>query len=344
MDCCQDRGKGKTKPKLCLVKEDARSDFVKIFVSESTKVDLNVKAKCVQLGNNNRAVISDPEIISSIFAKPRVTDHEDRQPSLRLTKSPELPIRVRRRISRRGFPDGNDHEFVVTAYKNNFPGSSERLNLNNNNKKGKRYEITASVKLCEPGDQTGETKDQWKLLQSGANGEAFFAFRFHTRQAKLSIKFTLEVVPAQGSSKGKREVLSEVTVEVATENGKPRQRKLRDKRDDLRDSHDHYSASGSEVCETELEMMKSLILQALPPSSASAKSVELRSISYQIMRRLHHPRDNGRWQEFDKLADELTVEYPDPDSQIAIMLERSVAACYRKDLDRSADMIQKVCL
>lgn len=344
MDRCKTRPKDEINPEPCGENVAVQPEFLQLKFDQSVlrkkELKFNVKATvCAQIGDNNKAVVTRPS-------------HKNKKPFLQLTKIPDLPICVGRRMSRTrsGFPDKNDHEFTVAVYKNNIPDLKEKLDIEycNSKKKGKKYIITPSVELCgQSGKTEAKPKFQVKQLKRDANkiGETVFVFRFHDRQAKLLIKFRLETVPAQGSSKNKREFLDEITVEVETVNGETRRAISRNKikGDAVYDNSERYSASGSDACEKETEIL-SVVLFHMQQPSRSENSDKLMIDSYKIMKALHPSRDNGRWDNFYTTADRLANEYVDSDSQIAIQLERSVAACYRDDLDGSAKMIEEVCL
>ena len=353
MDRCQIGPKETAK-----AKENSRekvADFIQLKIDQSLlrrkELKLNVRTGITQVGDNNTILISGEEMMNSKYPKANTTTNRlsscgNKKPCLLFTKIPKLPIRVGRRLSRKGFPDENDHEFIVSVFKSSVPGFMDKSDIDfytDNKKKGKKYSITPIVKLCDQ-MEGAEANYQVKQIKSTSDGQAVFVFRFHNRQSKLLVKFRLEVLPAHGSSKSKREIVDEISVEVGTVNGKARPFTSRSKRDNQCDSVEHYSASGSEVCETEPEVVKAVLFLNIGGPSSSEKSDKLKTRSYQIMKELHDPRDNGRWVEFEKTTNRLAGKFPDGDSQISIRLEQSVAACYQDDLERSAAMIKQVCV
>ncbi|KAK3706881.1 hypothetical protein QZH41_009780, partial [Actinostola sp. cb2023] len=73
----------------------------------------------------------------------------------------------------------------------------------------------------------------------------------------------------------------------------------------------------------------------------SAAYNELCEISDHIMMEVQVFRDNGRWEMFDDIVQRLSREYTSLEAQIVILLEKSMAACYRNNLEESMEMILK---
>lgn len=327
-------------------KNELADEVVRVVVDKSDKlVVVNVRADHVQVGQNNTMIVNLPncrncsilgqgEKVESDMAAIASSRIEYKRPVLRLTKVPDQPIHVGR-LSWNGFWNKDDHVFALQVDNYNF-----------HTEKQESYVISPSVTRCEHNVNEGseESKEsvanfQVEQLKSDVKGDTVFVFRFHDRPAKLSVKFKLEALSACKSWENKREVLDELAIEINTVKRKTK-RKKRDKQREMRDNYyTCHGSSGSDVCEKENISQQSRVLA---PAAVTKESQKLSRISDKILEELHRERDNGCWDKFNACAHKLSVKYPDNDSQIAIKLERSEAACYQGDLDKAAGMIDEV--
>ena len=306
-----------------------KKGFVQVVVDKSTDVVVNMRAdRAVQVGENNTMIVNltscrtssgigHGEIVESDMAAIASSRRKDKRPFLRLTKVPDQPIRVGR-LSWNRVSSKNDHVFAL------------KVDHLNDTDKHKSYVISPSVTHRE-GSKDSAANFQVEQLKSDVKGETLFVFRFHDRPAKLSVKFTLEALSTRVSSKNGQEVLDEVAVEINTVTRKTK-RKKRD------NNHKSHGSRGSDVCKSILPKAR-----GLAPAAVTKESQGLSRISDQILKILHQARDDGCWGTFSALADKLSAKFPDRDSQIAIQLERSEAACYQGELDKAAGMLEEVC-
>ena len=231
--------------------------------------------------------------------------------------------------SRSGFPDCKyDHLVQLLVRKNKH--SREALDITDN------YNITTRVTYNEANDSSFQMPDyECKRLKTetrcGVNrsmvGVVGFLFRFHEPNTKYKIIFTLLTGPSKRRRKRNvtRETnackkLSEMSIMLETgEKSKWRSVKPSEK----------------------AEVRKIPPSFALEPASLSKTSAELVERSVSVVNQLQSLRNDGKWDDFDKLSSDLLLKLSDIDSQIIIKLEQSVGALYRKDFEGSLKFIDE---
>ena len=231
--------------------------------------------------------------------------------------------------SRSGFPDCKyDHLVQLLVRKNKH--TREALDITDN------YNITMTVTYNGNNDGSFQMPDyQCKRLktetQCGVNrsmvGVVGFLFRFHEPNTKYKITCTLLTTPPKRGRKtnisrktNARKKLSEISIMLET--GEKSKWK---------------SVKPSE----ETEVRKIPPSFALEPASLSKTSAELVERSVSVVNQLQSLRNDGKWDDFDKLSSDLLLKLSDIDSQIIIKLEQSVGALYRKDFEGSLKFIDE---
>ena len=231
--------------------------------------------------------------------------------------------------SRSGFPDCKyDHLVQLLVRKNKH--TREALDITDN------YNITMTVTYNGNNDGSFQMPDyQCKCLktetQCGVNrsmvGVVGFLFRFHEPNTKYKITCTLLTTPPKRGRKtnisrktNARKKLSEISIMLET--GEKSKWK---------------SVKPSE----ETEVRKIPPSFALEPASLSKTSAELVERSVSVVNQLQSLRNDGKWDDFDKLSSDLLLKLSDIDSQIIIKLEQSVGALYRKDFEGSLKFIDE---
>ena len=231
--------------------------------------------------------------------------------------------------SRSGFPDCKyDHLVQLLVRKNKH--TREALDITDN------YNITMTVTYNGNNDGSFQMPDyQCKCLktetQCGVNrsmvGVVGFLFRFHEPNTKYKITCTLLTTPPKRGRKtnisrktNARKKLSEISIMLETgEKSKWKSVKPSEK--------------------TEVRKIPSSF--ALEPASLSKTSAELVERSVSVVNQLQSLRNDGKWDDFDKLSSDLLLKLSDIDSQIIIKLEQSVGALYRKDFEGSLKFIDE---
>ena len=232
--------------------------------------------------------------------------------------------------SRSGFPDCKyDHVVQLLVRKNKH--TREALDITDN------YNITLTVTYNGNNDGSFQMPDyQCKRLktetQCGVNrsmvGVVGFLFRFHEPNTKYKITCTLLTTPPKRGRKANisrktnaRKKLSEISIMLET--GEKSKWK---------------SVKPSEKTEVRKIIPPSF---ALEPASLSKTSAELVERSVSVVNQLQSFRNDGKWDDFDKLSSDLLLKLSDIDSQIIIKLEQSVGALYRKDFEGSLKFIDE---
>ena len=231
--------------------------------------------------------------------------------------------------SRSGFPDCKyDHLVQLLVRKNKH--MREALDITDN------YNITMTVTYNGNNDGSFQMPDyQCKRLktetQCGVNrsmvGVVGFLFRFHEPNTKYKITCTLLTTPPKRGRKtnisrktNARKKLSEISIMLETgEKSKWKSVKPSEK----------------------TEVRKIPPSFALEPASLSKTSAELVERSVSVVNQLQSLRNDGKWDDFDKLSSDLLLKLSDIDSQIIIKLEQSVGALYRKDFEGSLKFIDE---
>ena len=231
--------------------------------------------------------------------------------------------------SRSGFPDCKyDHLVQLLVRKNKH--TREALDITDN------YNITLTVTYNGNNDGSFQMPDyQCKRLktetQCGVNrsmvGVVGFLFRFHEPNTKYKITCTLLTTPPKRGRKtnisrktNARKKLSEISIMLETgEKSKWKSVKPSEK----------------------TEVRKIPPSFALEPASLSKTSAELVERSVSVVNQLQSLRNDGKWDDFDKLSSDLLLKLSDIDSQIIIKLEQSVGALYRKDFEGSLKFIDE---
>ena len=280
---------------------------------------LNVNASCMQIGRQNDISFGSVDKTSDS----EVNESDESGPVLTEYWRPAGKLSVGR--SRSGFPDCKyDHLVQLLVRKNKYP--REALDITDN------YKITMTVTYHEANGSSFQMPDyQCKRLktetQCGVNrsivGVVGFLFRFHEPNTKYKITCTLLTTPPKrgGKTNIARETdackkLSEISVVLETgERSKWKSVKPREK----------------------TEVRKVSPSFALGQASLSKTNAKLLERSVSVVNQLQSLRNDGKWEDFDKLSCDLLKKFPDIDTQITIKLEQGMAALYtsRNDFERA---------
>ena len=284
---------------------------------------LSVDAPIMQVGRqNNISFGSEDQTFDS-----KADGSDESGPVLTEFSIPDGKLSVGR--SRSGFPDCKfDHLVQLLVRKSKH--TREALDITDN------YKITMTVTYNGTNDGSFQMPDyQCKRIKTetrcGVNrsmvGVVGFLFRFHEPNTKYKIIFSLLTAPSKRG--GKRNVtrrtnackkLREISIMLETgEKSKWRSVKPSEK----------------------TEVRKIPPLFALEPASLSKTSAELVERSVSVVNQLQSLRNDGKWDDFDKLSSDLLLKLSDIDSQIIIKLEQSVGALYRKDFEGSLKFIDE---
>ena len=285
---------------------------------------LSVDAPIMQVGRqNNISFGSEDQTFDS-----KADGSDESGPVLTEYWRPTGKLSVGR--SRSGFPDCKyDHLVQLLVRKNKH--TREALDITDN------YNITLTVTYNGNNDGSFQMPDyQCKRLktetQCGVNrsmvGVVGFLFRFHEPNTKYKITCTLLTTPPKRGRKtnisrktNARKKLSEISIMLET--GEKSKWK---------------SVKPSEKTEVRKIIPPSF---ALEPASLSKTSAELVERSVSVVNQLQSFRNDGKWDDFDKLSSDLLLKLSDIDSQIIIKLEQSVGALYRKDFEGSLKFIDE---
>ena len=298
------------------------SDPRRVEQSAENAQDIENESECV--------IYNVTSVFTQIGRRNEINLHR-KGPVLHLTKGFESPVHLGR--SRSDFPDPNkDYAVHVLAFKS--PDTTETIDEDFcrecRRKRYGNYDIEVNV---ETGND-GETPDcLWKRYKNTSKktypgGFAGYWFRFFEPNTEYKITFALKGVKL--GKRQKRETLHEITVTVFTDSSRSKATKSKSK--DSR-SFD-VSTSDDEGC-------KSIVPFNFPQAAPSEQSLELSEISNDVMKQLQHPRDNGRWREFEEVSCRLSVKFPDIDTQVTILLEKSIAKCYLNQIEESKVLIKK---
>ena len=280
---------------------------------------LNVNASCMQIGRQNDISFGSVDKTSDS----KVNESDESGPALTEYWRPAGKLSVGR--SRSGFPDCKyDHLVQLLVRKNKY--TREALDITDN------YKITMTVTYHEANGSSFQMPDyQCKRLktetQCGVNrsmvGVVGFLFRFHEPNTKYKITCTLLTTPTKrgGKTNIARETdackkLSEISVVLETgERSKWKSVKPREK----------------------TEVRKVSPSFALGQASLSKPDAKLLERSVSVVNKLQSLRNDGKWEDFDKLSCDLLQTFPDTDIQITVKLEQGMAALYtsRNDFERA---------
>ena len=280
---------------------------------------LNVNASCMQIGRQNDISFGSVDKTSDS----EVNESDESVPVLTEYWRPAGKLSVGR--SRSGFPDCKyDHLVQLLVRKNKY--TREALDITDN------YKITMTVTYHEANGSSFQMPDyQCKRLktetQCGVNrsmvGVVGFLFRFHEPNTKYKITCTLLTTPPKrgGKTNIARETnackkLSEISVVLETgERSKWKSVKPREK----------------------TEVRKVSPSFALRQASLSKPDAKLLERSVSVVNQLQSLRNDGKWEDFDKLSCDLLQTFPDTDIQITVKLEQGMAALYtsRNDFERA---------
>ena len=280
---------------------------------------LNVNASCMQIGRQNDISFGSVDKTSDS----EVNESDESGPVLTEYWRPAGKLSVGR--SRSGFPDCKyDHLVQLLVRKNKY--TREALDITDN------YKITMTVTYHEANGSSFQMPDyQCKRLktetQCGVNrsmvGVVGFLFRFHEPNTKYKITCTLLTTPPKrgGKTNIARETdackkLSEISVVLETgERSKWKSVKPREK----------------------TEVRKVSPSFALRQASLSKPDAKLLERSVSVVNQLQSLRNDGKWEDFDKLSCDLLQTFPDTDIQITVKLEQGMAALYtsRNDFERA---------
>ena len=309
--------------------QDDQNNITGGMGSESVEKDslgafvLSVDARIMQVGRQNDISFgSEDQTFDS-----KADGSDESGPVLTEYWRPTGKLSVGR--SRSGFPDCKyDHLVQLLVRKNKH--TREALDITDN------YKITMTVTYNGTNDGSFQMPDyQCRRIKTetrcGVNrsivGVVGFLFRFHEPNTKYKIIFSLLTAPSKRG--GKRNVtrqtnackkLSEISIMLETgEKSKWRSVKPSEK----------------------TEVRKIPPLFALEPASLSKTIAELVERSVSVVNQLQSLRNDGKWDDFDKLSSDLLLKLSDIDSQIIIKLEQSVGALYRQDFEGSLKFIDE---
>ena len=288
-------------------------------IREDSGFVLNVNASCMQIGRQNDISFGSVDKTS----ESKVNESDESGPVLTEYWRPAGKLSVGR--SRSGFPDCKyDHLVQLLVRKNKY--TREALDITDN------YKITMTVTYHEANGSSFQMPDyQCKRLktetQCGVNrsivGVVGFLFRFHEPNTKYKITCTLLTTPTKrgGKTNISRETnackkLSEISVVLETgERSKWKSVKPREK----------------------TEVRKVSPSFALRQASLSKPDAKLLERSVSVVNQLQSLRNDGKWEDFDKLSCDLLQTFPDTDIQITVKLEQGMAALYtsRNDFERA---------
>ena len=280
---------------------------------------LNVNASCMQIGRQNDISFGSVDKTSDS----KVNESDKSGPVLTEYWRPDGKLSVGR--SRSGFPDCKyDHLVQLLVRKNKH--TREALDITDN------YKITMTVTYNGTNDGSFQMPDyQCKRIKTetrcGVNrsmvGVVGFLFRFHEPNTKYKITCTLLTTPPKrgGKTNIARETdackkLSEISVVLETgERSKWKSVKPREK----------------------TEVRKVSPSFALRQASLSKPDAKLLERSVSVVNQLQSLRNDGKWEDFDKLSCDLLQTFPDTDIQITVKLEQGMAALYtsRNDFERA---------
>ena len=309
--------------------QDDQNNITGGMGSESVEKDslgafvLSVDARIMQVGRQNDISFgSEDQTFDS-----KADGSDESGPVLTEFSIPDGKLSVGR--SRSGFPDCKfDHLVQLLVRKSKH--TREALDITDN------YKITMTVTYHEANGSSFQMPDyQCKRLktetQCGVNrsmvGVVGFLFRFHEPNTKYKITCTLLTTPPKRGRKtnisrktNARKKLSEISIMLETgEKSKWKSVKPSEK----------------------TEVRKIPPSFALEPASLSKTSAELVERSVSVVNQLQSLRNDGKWDDFDKLSSDLLLKLSDIDSQIIIKLEQSVGALYRKDFEGSLKFIDE---
>ena len=299
--------------------ENIRSERAQNNSREDGGFVLNVNASYMQIGRQNDISFGSVDKTSDS----EVNESDESGPVLTEYRRPAGKLSVGR--SRSGFPGCKcDHLVQLLARKNKH--TREALDITDN------YKITMTVTYHEANCSSFQMPDyQCKRLktetQCGVNrsmvGVVGFLFRFHEPNTKYKITCTLLTTPPKrgGKTNIARETdackkLSEISVVLETgERSKWKSVKPREK----------------------TEVRKVSPSFALGPASLSKPDAKLLGRSVSVVNQLQSLRNDGKWEDFDKLSCDLLQTFPDTDIQITVKLEQGMAALYtsRNDFERA---------
>ena len=280
---------------------------------------LNVNASCMQIGRQNDISFGSVDKTSDS----KVNESDKSGPVLTEYWRPDGKLSVGR--SRSGFPDCKyDHLVQLLVRKNKH--TREALDITDN------YKITMTVTYHGTNDDSFQMPDyQCKRIKTetrcGVNrsmvGVVGFLFRFHEPNTKYKITCTLLTTPTKRGGKTyiARETnackkLSEISVVLETgERSKWKSVKPKEK----------------------TEVRKVSPSFALGPASLSKTNAKLLERSVSVVNQLQSLRNDGKWEDFDKLSCDLLQKFPDTDTQITVKLEQGMAALYtsRNEFERA---------
>ena len=280
---------------------------------------LNVNASYMQIGRQNDISFGSVDKTSDS----KVNESDKSGPVLTEYWRPDGKLSVGR--SRSGFPDCKyDHLVQLLVRKNKH--TREALDITDN------YKITMTVTYNGTNDGSFQMPDyQCKRIKTetrcGVNrsmvGVVGFLFRFHEPNTKYKITCTLLTTPPKrgGKTNIARETdackkLSEISVVLETgERSKWKSVKPREK----------------------TEVRKVSPSFALGPASLSKPDAKLLERSVSVVNQLQSLRNDGKWEDFDKLSCDLLQTFPDTDIQITVKLEQGMAALYtsRNEFERA---------
>ena len=281
---------------------------------------LNVSASYMQIGRQNDISFGSVDNTSDS----KVNESDESGPVLTEHWKPDGKLSVGR--SRIGFPDCNrDHSVQLLVRKNKH--TTEAFDITDN------YNITMpTVTYHEANDNSFQMPDyQCKRLktetQCGVNrsmvGVVGFLFRFHEPNTKYKITCTLLTTPPKRG--GKTNIATETDackklseISVVLETGE-------------------RSKQGPVKNREKTEVRKVSPSSALGPASLSKPDENLLKRSVSVVNQLQSLRNDGKWEDFDKLSCDLLQKFPDTDTQITVKLEQGMAALYtsRNDFERA---------
>ena len=289
---------------------------------------LNVNAGILQIGRNNILNFRSVDNPNPSENPSKIESGDEGRPVLREHWKPRGLLSVGR--SRLGFPDcEHDHLVQLLVCKNQY--TRETIDI------AGHYDVTVAVSYDGEGGSSLQLPDyQCKRIKSKTKsgtdassmiGVIGYLFRFHEPLNKYKIKFGLEAIPPK--RRVRRRSLKEDTaceticqISVTLETGP------------MMSSKSH---------KTKKKAKESTVspLLALGPPFLSKESTVVYKRSWWVFSQLRSYRANAKWGDFEKLASDLLLKFPDADTQIAIKLERSLTADYQNQPDRALELIDE---
>ena len=259
----------------------------------------------------------------------KVESDDEGRPVLREHWKPRGLLSVGR--SRLGFPDcEHDHLVQLLVCKNQH--TRETIDI------ADHYDVTVAVSYDGEGGASLQLPDyQCKRIKSKTKsgtdassmiGVIGYLFRFHEPLTKYKIKFGLEAIPPKLRRERKRSLKEDTACETICQ---------------ISVTLETGPMMSSKSDKTKKKAKESTVfpLFALSPPSLSKESTLVYKRSWWVFSQLRPYRASGKWEDFEKLASDLSLKFTDADTQIAIKLEQSLRADYQNQPDRALELIDE---